>query len=356
MKKLFFLLVFFTLAFCYQLNISVFDPTGVKLVGTNISVYKGKELINFSQTSLYQKLGEKSLALASFDLEKGTYFIVIERGYYQPKVYLVELNSDQYLEAILIKESQSYTLYGSLKNYSNFEGKTLRLIDKNGKEAAKTKIYDQGYFLFSTLYPQTQYRIVLEDNEKKKFSQYFSYPTAGAYYLELDLQDEQQFQKKEIFFSSKKEVFVGEKISIVLKFGEQPLTNKTIIAILPTNQTINLTTDTYGIALLNAAQEGQYTFIYENYTTTTLAKKVIQTPLTEENKTTQQEQKEKSNQPEQNQTIFNKTTNQEFEKPIIQPKKTTAGELEILILFGLTTFISLVLLLLFYFLFSKNKK
>ncbi|MEM4235960.1 MAG: hypothetical protein QXV44_02840 [Candidatus Anstonellaceae archaeon] len=357
MKKLFLAVFLFSLSFALQLNISVFDPKGIKLVGTNVSIFSGNSLVDFKKTTLYQKFGEDSKALAQFDLEEGVYFILLERDYYQPNIYLIELNSPTSLEFILPQQTPTYSLYGKLKNYFPIEKKELALIDKRGLKSATSKIYRGGYFIFYSLYPQTEYRIMLEDKNTKLYSQYFSYNSPGVYYLELDLSSPSDFENRSIIFNSPDLVFVGQPIKLILKYGDIPLKNKSIFVQLPSSLNTTILTDEFGVAIINAAEEGQYTFIYENYTTSTFAKSLKQPKEIEEititnhslenleNQSDVQNASEKEQQP----------TNTSSSSQLAIKSQPNIGY-ELVVLAFITIFFGLLFLVFIYFLFLKKPK
>ncbi|MFN3910373.1 MAG: hypothetical protein ACK4J0_04055 [Candidatus Anstonellaceae archaeon] len=356
MKKVFFVFFLFIwlftlLLFSLQLNISVSDSTGIKLVGTNVSIFEGQRLLNSTKTSIYQKWGEDAKALANFELNKGVYFLVVERSYFSPAIFLLDLNSDYELNVVLIQNSSTYTLYGKLQNSQDFIGKKLSVLDKKGKIVSNSKIHKDGYFLLNYLYPSEDYRLAILE-EPKTFGQYFSYSSPGVYYLEPDLKNEEEFEVKNLSLFSPEKIEVGKKIVALLKLGENPLKNQKIILTLPSKQKLELLTDELGQVAINAAEAGNYIFEYNNTFSNTLAYEVElpQTPSKKE---------EENKQSSDFQILQNVEKEDNLSKSPIQPNKgfsSTKSEFGVIFLLISTIIFSIFIFILLYIFFFRKTK
>jgi hypothetical protein len=355
MKKAFFLLflLFASFIFSIQLNVSVKDYTGTKLLNSNVSIYLGDTLIESKQTTLWKKWGEDEKALASFDLDSGIYFLKVSRSYYSEPIYLIELNSPKEIEVILLKNTSFYTLYGYLQNSSEFEGSNLYAIDEKGSKASSSKIYKNGYFLLNYLQPNKNYRLAILE-PKQKFSNYFSYQEPGNYFLSISLSDPYQFEEQKIEIYGPSKVNAFEKITIFIKKGEKPLANQKVSVILPSNQTLELETDEYGSCSINAPIAGIYIFQYSNKTHTTEALEVKQIENKEnETKTTEQKTEHK--------TELIKNISENLNEPPItaaqsfKPEKQVISSFQLVLFFILVLITSLILFVLFYIMFLRKK-
>ncbi|MEM4209160.1 MAG: hypothetical protein QW833_02080, partial [Candidatus Anstonellaceae archaeon] len=136
-----------------------------------------------------------------------------------------------------------------------------------------------------------------------------------------------------------------------------PLKNKSIFVQLPSSLNTTILTDEFGVAIINAAEEGQYTFIYENYTTSTFAKSLKQPKEIEEititnhslenleNQSDVQNASEKEQQP----------TNTSSSSQLAIKSQPNIGY-ELVVLAFITIFVGLLFLVFIYFLFLKKPK
>ena len=352
MKTLIFLAFFVCLLNALVLNISVVDSDLTPMIGSEIKIYKGEQLIENKTANEFQKYGEKRKALASFSLEPGVYFIKVLRSNYKEHVDLIQLSQDIELQIILLKDSSTYTLYGIIENATNYEGNIIYALDESGKTAFKSKIYPGGYFLVNYLYPNKKYRLALIDIENKKFGPYFSYPEPKSYFVKLDLEQEKNFQTFQIEFFGPQKVEVPSKIELILKEGQNPLANKEVLAILPNGKNLSLITDENGKVGLNAIEQGDYVFKYQNISFITTAYKIfIESPPEKDNQT----QQIKENAQQINQDI--KQTNQQ-EQPKTQIKTKpiqTNQESQIIFLISFTALSGILIFFLIYILLTKRK-
>lgn len=257
------LLALLSLTWAVQLNVTVQDKDGTLLVSTTVQLLEGKTLV------AEQKADDKGLA--QFEVPAGTYFVKLIRSPYADHVVMLVASQDMPVTLVMLIIKPTYTLYGQIIDSppDRWNGQKIYLVDANGAKMAETTVSGDGYYAFASLYPGVQYRVKAPASDGDKLSALFSYASEGAYYLEMDLRNSTVLVDTTPVLSAPSSAQLHSQISAVVRTVYGPVAGVSVVAVTP-DGAITLTTDSKGLASVQAAKEGEYTFEYQNQSVKTV--------------------------------------------------------------------------------------
>ena len=252
-------------AFAYSLDIKVTVSQGTLAVGTNVTLVRDSVVLG--------SLKADSKGMASFNATPGSYFVMLKRGGYPNHVSLIEMGNADKATELNMRQMISYAnAYGFITGPSDFSATTLSAYS-DGKIVGKYKPNKDGYYFVQFL-PSGSYDFVFESPgfDKETVQVYLE----QANFLEVNSALAKTIPKNDtppkpvgnIVLTAPEQAKAGTVITISLTQGSQPLANEKISVNTPAGA-ITVTTDSLGIARVNAAQEGEYSFAYGNLTSTT---------------------------------------------------------------------------------------
>ncbi|VVB56783.1 Carboxypeptidase regulatory-like domain protein [uncultured archaeon] len=253
-----------------QFNVTVTNEIGTRLPGTKVQILTGDTVLYENSTIWCPKADVdkgcpvriSDRAQAGFELAPDTYFLRLQRSGYPDHVYLQTLDQDTALTVIMFIRKSTYTMYGRVSNASHqLDGMQIKLMDADTDTVVRTSaIKANGDYLIDSLWPGRKYYLRVDDGEQRLLSEPFSYNDVGAYYLELaGAQAPLRNVSLQPLLSGPDRADLHSRISVTLMSGERPMEGQTVTVRTP-NGELNLTTDADGIARVQAAEGGQYTF------------------------------------------------------------------------------------------------
>jgi hypothetical protein len=244
---------------------------GTRLVNTRVQVLIGSTALYESAAKWCPKVDAASgclvvddRAVAQFTLAQGIYFVRLQRGGYPDHVYLLNLTRDTEVPYVMFQAKSTHTLYGQVTADPDYwAGRKISLTDAQDTVVRSVTVTPGGYFLVDSVWPDTPYRLRLDDGTQRIVSPVFTASDTGSSYMEVGAgttrTDNTTLAPK---LSASSEVALHAILSVQLKSGERPMVGETVMASTPRG-TLNLSTDEKGQAYVQAAEAGDYTFTWQ---------------------------------------------------------------------------------------------
>lgn len=268
------LLALFSSVFAYVINVSVSDvdyAAPSKLPGTKVQVLSGN-------TVVYEKTTDK-YGNALFNLSAGTYFVRLNRSFYPEQIIMYTVHVNETLNVKMNIKQTTYTLYGQVVDNpsSKWEGKLITVMDAQGQVfGGQNRIAQDGYYLIPYLYPGQTFQMKLEMADGQKFiSAPFSFSSAGAYWLPLDL-SRQTLANATPALSAPARSQLYAPIVAFVRAGDKPLANESVSVGTP-DGALTVLTDANGAAPVYAASPGTYEFAWNGQSAKTVVEGAPQT-------------------------------------------------------------------------------
>ncbi|MEM2137575.1 MAG: hypothetical protein QW568_00620 [Candidatus Anstonellaceae archaeon] len=246
-------------ASAYELAIKATISQGTLAVGTNVSVMTGG-------VELYsQKAGTDGYA--RFNVTEGSYFVILRRYPYPTQVLLQTVESDVD-RTFTINPVMSYSgLFGQITGPGSFEGTTVSVY--SGSTLVKKASTDKNGFYSMAFIPEGNYDILVESpgfSQKKERRS-----LAVSEYVQFDarLEQEAPVAKPQYSLAVPSSAEQASVITATLMLGGQPVSGQIVYVSTPSGE-VQIKTDESGVAKLNAAAPGTYSFRFSNLTASTV--------------------------------------------------------------------------------------
>jgi len=298
-------------AYSLQLNITVQDKDGDALDNTTVEILKANQVVASKDAIIVKRLGVKEMARAEFTLDPGAYFVRLKRGIYYPiHVYQTTLKKSTEINYVMIQNMPTYSIYGKIldANPQKWIGQMIYVIDNNDAKAREAKVQEEGYYVISAMAPGVQYRLKMGEGNDRKISAPFTYNEPGAYYLEMNMSQEIFVEQKEAI-SAPTYADQLSKINVFIRKGDVAVAGAQIKATTPAGQ-LTITTNENGMASVQAASAGNYSFEYKDLIASTIVSARYETlpqvikPVEQEPNETQVQPQTQSPAPASNNTLL----------------------------------------------------
>ncbi len=253
------LAIFASPIFAYQLAVKVTVSQGTLAVGTNVSLMtNGVEIYS-------QKAGPDGIA--TFQVEQGSYFVILRRYPYPTLVQLQRVDSDTQAQFTMRQVISYSNLYGQVSGPSSFAESYVTAYDQHGIIAKKTYLDKNGFYLLSFL-PEGNYNVTVDSPGFQQASQQMFLPNSEFVMFNTKLSPIGVQPELPPALSSPSQVQQYSAIEVRLAKGSQGMANQTILAKTPAG-TVEIVTGQDGIARINAAQAGRYEFSFGSASSST---------------------------------------------------------------------------------------
>lgn len=253
------LALFLPLVSAYQLGVSVSVSEGTAGVGTNVSLVTGGVVLSEKKAGLDGK--------AKFDVNSGSYFVLLRRYSYPLHVSLVEVGGDLNI-SLSMRQLISYaSAYGQISGPSDFSNASV--VAYSGGEVAKRVAVDRhGSYMLSYL-PEGNYDLAFESPgfEAKRLQVFL--PLSDFVEVNAELTKPLPAQEPATVLAAPGQAQQFSAIEAALTKGGLPLAGVLVAASTPSGS-VSLTTDASGKVRINAALPGSYTFTYGNLSATSI--------------------------------------------------------------------------------------
>lgn len=287
MKKLMLLLVLLSLPIAYaSLQGSVRNDQKVALVGATVEVIGSNGTVGTAKVI--------SGGSYSIDVPDGIYFLNISDSSYPSVIMLVGVTGQTNVDVIMTKTPPS-CIYGIASSNEPTSWKNIYALKKN-RMYSYAQIQQNGMYLLSGL-DAGDYNVTVSPGDYENVTKEISLQASSCARLDIELKKKQEANGNITAFEliAPNNVTVEEKIIISLTENGAPAKN-TVISVTTPKGELTLTTDETGSASIYAADEGSYSFSFQNITKTTKAIPKGATGGNATNKTDETRQKLESKQ------------------------------------------------------------
>lgn len=245
----------------FTLTVNVRDKDDTKLLNAKVQILVGS-------TVLYEKAADIN-GTSKFELAEGTYFIRLNRTFYPGHVVLYDLQKDDTVQVVMLKDRQTYILYGQVMDDppSRWTGHNLSLLDGMGRVLRQSTIGKNGYYIVPYLDPSVTYQVRVEGEGGRLLSAPIRFNQAEAYYLPLDLRAQTLINDSPLLSAPGTAALYG-RIEAVLRSGEKPVAGQSVEVHTP-GGAFNVTSNDNGRVAVNAGAPGLYIFVWNNQTART---------------------------------------------------------------------------------------
>jgi hypothetical protein len=240
--------------YALELNVTLTNEVGTRLPGSAVDILVGNTVLYTKNTSIID-----DRAVAQFTIAPGTYFIRLRRGGYPDHIYLQTLENDTEMKFIMLMRRSTYTIYGQVEGETSLAGRSIKLIDETGAVAKSSTIKGSGYYLIDSLWPTKKYYLWVDGPIQPIFSENFSYDAPGAYYIPIKSKPIEKEIEEFPQLAAPASAKIGERIAVSLMVGSRPMAGQEIKVITPDGE-FSITTDSQGLAYIQAAESGDYVF------------------------------------------------------------------------------------------------
>ncbi len=258
----------------FVFNATIVNEIGTRLVNTHVQIMVGNTVLYENASKWCPKIDPttgcfviQDRALSQFELARGIYFVRLQRGGYPDHVYILNITRDLEVQYVMFIKKSTYTLFGRVtENTDYWVGRKISLMDAQGTVVRSVNILPDGDFLVDSVWPNTNYYLRLDDGVQKITSPVFQAPDTGAGYMEVNgtlanANDTLVTPKLSAYSSAA----LYSILAVQLKAGDRPMAGQQVTVITPRG-TLNLSTDDSGKAYVQAAEGGDYTFMWETQT------------------------------------------------------------------------------------------
>jgi hypothetical protein len=219
--------------------------------------------------------------IASFNVTDGSYFISINRSSIYPEnVVLKEVSGNTNITVVRRRAISYANAYGQIYGSSSFENASVSAY-QGGRLAKRTSANKDGFFILQFL-NEGEYMLLFEAPgfKEKEVKVFLPVSEFVPVYQTLEPaspapSQETSQEESQAILSSPSQVPQFSLIEVVLQKGGMPIEGAEILVSTPSGQ-MSAKTNSKGIALVNAAEGGNYTFSYGNQTAITFV--VQETP------------------------------------------------------------------------------
>lgn len=239
------------------LAIKVTVTQGTLAVGTNVSVVRdGVELE-------MKKAGPDGYA--TFEVLDGSYFVLLRRYPYPLHVSLVDVQGNTNI-TLTMRQLVSYaSVYGQVSGPP--AGSNISVsAHASGVQVKRAYANSQGMYIISFL-PEDNYDIAFESDGYEKAVEKEFLPSADFKEVNVKLSPPAPVQLPEYSLVAPDQVPQYSSIEARLLLGQQPAAGEKVSVSTPEG-TLEATTDSQGIARVNGARAGEYTFYFGNLSAT----------------------------------------------------------------------------------------
>jgi hypothetical protein len=238
-------------AIAYDVAIKVTVSQGTLAVGTNVTIVKdGVALYN-------AKAGADGVA--SFQLDPGSYFILLDRGGYPRYVSILEVSGKTNVTRTMSQGMSFSAVYGQVAGVSDFSGVSIGAF-MDGKIVDRVSPNKDGYYLMLPLQAGNyEFEFTASGYAEKKAALALS--TAVFSELNAVLEKPAPAQPEQPKLIAPDAAEQKTVIEVLLARGSLPMAGEKITVQTPSG-TIEATTGEDGKARVNAVQAGTYRFSY----------------------------------------------------------------------------------------------
>jgi len=264
--RLFQILVMFALfaasSFAYDVAIKVTVAQDTLAVGTNVTIVK-------DGIALYSaKAGMDGVA--SFQLNDGSYFVVLERGGYPKYVSVLEVSGSTNVTRTMSQGISYASAYGQINGPADFSGVSIGAF-LNGNIVKRLSPNSGGYYVMSFL-PEGEYEFVFTApgfDEKKSI---VSLRSAEFAELNAKLSKTAVAPVEPPPMKAPSTVPAKSVIEVLITDKGQAIAGAKVQVQTPAGS-FEAISGTDGIARVNAVQPGEYKFVYGALSATTIVPK-----------------------------------------------------------------------------------
>ena len=241
-------------ASAYQLTVNVTVADNTAAVGTNVTLVQGG-------TALYSTRAD-GYGLAHFVVPPGDYFVLLSRLSYPQYVSLVSVNADTFISRTMSQGFSPYaSAYGQVSGPSTFTGAQVTAYS-NGQIIKRTTPSADGSYMLSYTLPEGDYQLVFgaDGFDNKTVDVHLSQGAFTEVDATLSKTVAAQNATPPSMLSSPPQIQQHSAIEVSLS---QPgaVSGQAILVQTPSGA-ITIMTNSQGIAYINAAEGGTYTFTY----------------------------------------------------------------------------------------------
>ena len=203
----------------------------------------------------------------TFNVSDGTYFIDVNKSVIYPEyVVLKEVSGGSSMRIVRRQLINYANVYGQAAGPSNFANSSVAAY-QNGQIVQRSALNKDGFYMLSFL-PEGTYELRFDSPGFETNSVQVFLPTAQFTPVSVTLQAQAPPVEPQTTLSSPAQAPQFSVIEASLAKGGAPLSGKGISVTTPSG-TIIATTDSQGIARVNAAVGGTYSFSYGNLSSST---------------------------------------------------------------------------------------
>lgn len=222
-----------------------------------------------------------SNGMVRFNASDGSYFISVGKSSIYPQ-YIVfkELSGDSSITIVRRQLINYANVYGQITGPTDFAN-TTAVAYMNGQIVKRAPVNKGGFYLMSFL-PEGTYEIRFESPGFEPKRVQILLPSSEFTPLYVELLAPKPPEEQPTSISSPYQVQQFAPIEVVLSKGGVPLAGQEISVSTPSGKT-TVKTDPQGIARVNAAEGGAYSFSFGNMSSSTMVA-VAEVPAPKENK------------------------------------------------------------------------
>ncbi|MFA6490217.1 MAG: carboxypeptidase-like regulatory domain-containing protein [Candidatus Micrarchaeia archaeon] len=241
------------------LTVQVVVDQDTPSIGASVSLVTGGVVLD-------TKKADQS-GYVKFNVSDGTYFITVNKSVIYPQ-YLVykEVSGDSEVRIVRRQLINYANAYGQITGPSTFANASVAAY-LNNQVVKRVSANKDGFYILSYLNEGT-YELRFESPGMETERVQVFLPTAEFTPIYAALKAPVAPEEPPVVLSSPLQVQQFALIEITLTKGGKPIAGQAVSVNTPSGA-ISATTDSQGIARVNAAEGGVYTFAYGNQTTTT---------------------------------------------------------------------------------------
>jgi hypothetical protein len=245
----------------YMFTVQVTISQGTAAFGTNVTIIQNGVVLYQAQA---EQQGPVRIATANFSLSPGSYFVILSRANYPQKVILLEMNSDTQRQYTLSTDVSYSTAYGQITGPSDFSQANVSIYSYSAPNvrAAVAQPDANGYYLASYL-PEGNYRFLFTDPGYQNESVDVYLPVSASIPVDVWMNKTIAVLPSPPALSAPSQVQQYGLIEVTLMQGAEPMAGQAIAVQTPSGP-MQATTDSDGIARINAALPGTYAFSYND--------------------------------------------------------------------------------------------
>lgn len=253
------LLLILPAVFASVLTVQVVVDQDTPSIGATVSLLTGGVALDTQKADQF--------GYVKFNVSDGTYFITVNKSIIYPQ-YLVykEVSGDSSVRIVRRQLINYANAYGQITGPYSFANTSVAAYQDN-QVAKRASANKDGFYILQYLNEGT-YELRFESPGMETKSVQVFLPTAEFTPVYAALKAPAPPEEPPVVLSSPVQVKQFTLIELTLTKGGEPLAGKTVSVSTPSGA-ISATTDSQGIARVNAAVSGVYAFSYGNQTTTT---------------------------------------------------------------------------------------